>query len=141
MMKRALFLAAILAALLMLSSCQSNSTSSKFKDYKKTRSGIRYQVHKKGTGETVGNRVNATVHYRGTLLNGKEFDSSFRRGGPATFNIYKVIPGWTEVLKMMPEGSKWRVVIPPKLAYGKKGSGPIPPDSTLIFDIQVLKYH
>ena len=125
----------------LLSSCSSNSSSAKFVGYKKTSSGIQYQIHKAGNGQKIGDRHNATVHYRGTLLNGTEFDSSFRRGRPATFDIYGVIKGWTEILKMMPEPSKWRVVIPPKHAYGNKQVGTIPPNSTLIFDIEVLKFH
>ena len=81
-----------------------------------------------------------TTHYRGTLINGKQFDSSYDRGEPATFPVNGVIKGWTEALQMMKEGDKWRLYIPYNLAYGERGAGQdIPPYSTLIFDIELLK--
>ncbi|MGB7129701.1 MAG: FKBP-type peptidyl-prolyl cis-trans isomerase, partial [Candidatus Sulfotelmatobacter sp.] len=77
--------------------------------------------------------------YRGTLIDGKEFDSSAKHGGPATFPVGGVIKGWTEALQMMPVGSKWQLFIPPDLAYGDRGAGPdIGPDSTLIFEVELV---
>ncbi len=81
-----------------------------------------------------------TVHYRGTLIDGTEFDSSYKRNEPATFPVGGVIAGWIEALQMMPEGSTWELVIPANLAYGSRGAGgAIPPDATLIFTVELLK--
>ena len=81
-----------------------------------------------------------TTHYRGTLINGQEFDSSYKRGEPATFPVNGVIKGWTEALQLMKEGDKWRLYIPYDLAYGERGAGQdIPPYATLIFDIELIK--
>lgn len=81
-----------------------------------------------------------TTHYRGTLVNGQEFDSSYKRGEPATFPVNGVIKGWTEALQLMKEGDKWRLYIPYDLAYGERGAGQdIPPYATLIFDIELIK--
>jgi FKBP-type peptidyl-prolyl cis-trans isomerase FklB len=78
-------------------------------------------------------------NYRGTLLNGTEFDSSYKRGQPATFAVGQVIHGWTEALQLMPVGSKWQLFIPAELAYGARAAGPdIGPDSTLIFEVELL---
>jgi len=102
-------------------------------------SGLQYKTLKEGTGEkpTLYNRV--TVNYRGTLLNGTEFDSSYKRNQPATFPVNGVIPGWTEALQMMKTGSKWQLFIPAKLAYGEKGAGDhIPPNAMLIFEVDLL---
>lgn len=107
---------------------------------KTTASGLQYKVITEGSGAkpTLQNKVLA--HYRGTLINGAEFDSSYARGEPATFGVANVIAGWTEALQMMPEGSKWEVYIPSDLAYGFGGSGPkIGPNATLIFEIELLK--
>jgi FKBP-type peptidyl-prolyl cis-trans isomerase FklB len=80
-----------------------------------------------------------TVHYRGTLVDGTEFDSSYERGEPVTFPVGGVIPGWTEALQLMKEGAKWQLFIPPSLAYGEKGAGQvIGPNSTLIFDVELI---
>jgi FKBP-type peptidyl-prolyl cis-trans isomerase len=79
------------------------------------------------------------VHYAGRLLDGTEFDSSVKRGVPTQFGVTQVIPGWTEVLQLMPEGSKWEVYIPSNLAYGPGGTGPIGPNSTLIFEVELLQ--
>lgn len=80
-----------------------------------------------------------TCHYRGTLIDGTEFDSSYRRGQPASFPVRGVIKGWTEVLQLMPVGSKWHVAIPPTLAYGTHGAGAdIGPNTTLLFDIELI---
>ena len=79
------------------------------------------------------------MNYRGTLIDGTEFDSSYKRGKPQTLGVGQVIKGWTEALQLMPVGSKWQLVIPPDLAYGAKGAGGvIGPNSTLIFDIELL---
>lgn len=101
-------------------------------------SGIQYQIEKAGTGAKPKATDMVKVHYAGTLLDGTEFDSSIKRGEPITFGVQQVIPGWTEVLQLMPVGSKWKVVIPYSLAYGEKATGPIPAYSNLIFDIELL---
>jgi hypothetical protein len=103
-------------------------------------SGLKYRVVKAGTGNrpTADNTVE--VHYRGRFTDGKEFDSSYQRGQPASFPVKGVIKGWTEALQLMTEGSKWELSIPPDLAYGKAGMPPvIPPDSTLFFEVELLK--
>ncbi len=80
-----------------------------------------------------------TTHYRGTLIDGTEFDSSYKRGQPATFQVSGVIPGWTEALQLMEEGAKWQLFIPPNLAYGERGAGGvIGPNATLIFEIELI---
>lgn len=106
---------------------------------KTTASGIQYEILTQGDGEKPKKTDQVTVHYKGTLINGTEFDSSYKRGEPATFGVTQVIKGWTEILLMMPVGSKYRVVIPPNLAYGERGAPPtIGPASTLLFDIELL---
>ncbi len=103
-------------------------------------SGLQYQVVKEGTGKKPGKDDTVTVHYTGTLLNGQEFDSSHKRGEPATFKVGGVIPGWTEALQLMKEGGQMKLFIPPQLAYGEHGAGPIiAPNSALIFDVELLK--
>lgn len=103
-------------------------------------SGLQYKVEKKGTGKKPGPSDSVTVHYKGTLIDGTEFDSSYKRGEPVTFPVGGVIPGWTEALQLMEEGSKWQLFIPAKLAYGERGAGAqIGPNSTLIFDVELLK--
>lgn len=107
---------------------------------KTTASGLQYEVINSGGGATPKLTDQVTTHYRGTLINGKQFDSSYDRGEPATFPVNGVIKGWTEALQMMKEGDKWRLYIPYNLAYGERGAGQdIPPYSTLIFDIELLK--
>jgi len=102
-------------------------------------SGIQYKVLSPGTGKQPTIDDTVVCHYRGTLIDGKEFDSSYKRGQPATFAVKGVIKGWTEVLQLMPVGSKWQVVIPPALAYGARGSGPdIGPNATLVFEIELV---
>lgn len=111
----------------------------KKKGVKVTKSGIMYQVIKQGKGKKPKADDTVTVNYTGKLVSGKVFDSSVKRGRPATFQVNGVIKGWTEILQMMPVGSKWRVVIPPDMAYGAHGAGSvIGPDETLIFDIELL---
>jgi FKBP-type peptidyl-prolyl cis-trans isomerase len=102
-------------------------------------SGIQYEVLKEGTGKQPKATDEVKVHYHGTLINGKVFDSSVDRGEPASFRLDQVIPGWTETVQKMKEGSKWRVFIPPDQAYGTHGQGPIGPNSTLIFEIELLE--
>ena len=105
-----------------------------------TQSGLQYMVLKEGTGAKPGPTDEVTVHYTGKLLDGTVFDSSVERGEPATFPLDKVIPGWTEGLQLMSEGSRYKFFIPSELAYGSKGAGnQILPNSTLIFDVELLK--
>ena len=106
---------------------------------KVTASGLQYQVVTEGTGPKPGPNDVVTVHYTGRLIDGTVFDSSVERGEPATFAVGQVIPGWVEGLQMMNEGSAWRLFIPAELAYGSRGTGPIQPNSTLIFDVQLIK--
>jgi len=102
-------------------------------------SGLQYKVLVEGTGKIPGEDDMVTVNYKGTLLDGKEFDSSFKRGEPATFPVRGVIPGWTEALQLMKEGSKWQIFIPPALAYGERSAGPdITPNSCLIFEVELI---
>ena len=103
-------------------------------------SGLQYQILTEGTGKTPTSTDRVTVHYSGTLVDGTEFDSSYKRGQPATFAVGGVIPGWTEALQLMKEGAKWKLVIPPELAYGKRGAGGlIGPDATLNFEVELIK--
>ncbi len=101
-------------------------------------SELEYLVLTNGTGKTPGPGDTVTVNYRGTLLDGTEFDSSYKRGQPAKFPVTGVIRGWTEALQKMQVGSKWKVFIPAELAYGEMGNRGIPPNSTLIFEVELL---
>ena len=102
-------------------------------------SGLQYKVVKQGKGPKPKATDTVVTHYRGTLIDGSEFDSSHSRGQPASFPVNGVIKGWTEALQLMPKGSKWQLFIPPELAYGERGSGPkIGPFATLIFDIELI---
>ena len=102
-------------------------------------SGLQYIVSKAGTGKKPGINDSVTTHYRGTLIDGTEFDSSYKRGQPVTFPVSGVIPGWTEALQLMEEGAKWQLFIPSHLAYGERGTGGvIGPNATLIFEIELL---
>ena len=106
---------------------------------KTTQSGLQYEIIKEGKGAKPKATDKVRVHYHGTLINGVVFDSSVERGEPAEFPLNAVIPGWTEILQLMPVGSKWRVVIPSELAYGSRGAGDvIRPNMTLIFEIELL---
>jgi FKBP-type peptidyl-prolyl cis-trans isomerase len=111
----------------------------KKKGVKETKSGIQYEVIKDAKGKKPKATDTVTVHYHGTMIDGKVFDSSVNRGQPATFPLNGVIKGWTEIVPMMPVGSKWRVVIPPELAYGEQGAGnTIGPNETLVFEIELI---
>jgi len=103
-----------------------------------TPSGLQYRVIQKGSGTLPQPTDTVTVHYRGTLLDGTEFDSSYRRNEPATFLADHVIPGWKEALQLMKPGSRYELFIPGNLAYGKRGNGTIGPNSTLIFEVELL---
>ncbi|WP_449758651.1 FKBP-type peptidyl-prolyl cis-trans isomerase [Erwinia persicina] len=110
----------------------------KEKGVKKTESGLLYQVEKEGTGETPKDSDTVVVNYKGTLIDGTEFDNSYTRGEPLSFRLDGVIPGWTEGLKHVKKGGKIKLVIPPNRAYGKNGVPGIPANSTLVFDVELL---
>ena len=102
-------------------------------------SGLQYKIVEQGSGNKPVSSDTVKVHYRGTLINGAEFDSSYARGEPVTFQIDKIISGWQEALVLMPEGAKWQVFIPPALAYGSGGFGQnIGPNETLVFEIELV---
>ena len=107
---------------------------------KVTESGLQYEVIEAGQGEHPKATDTVTVHYRGTLINGKQFDSSYDRGEPISFGLNRVIKGWTEGLQLMQPGAKYRLYIPSELGYGERGAGQdIPPNAALIFDVELLK--
>jgi len=102
-------------------------------------SGLQYKILNAGNGKTPTDADTVECHYRGTLIDGTEFDSSYRRGQPITLGVTGLIAGWREALKLMPVGSKWQLFIPPKLAYGARGAGrDIGPNATLIFEVELL---
>ena len=103
-----------------------------------TASGLQYEVLTQGSGAKPKASDTVKVHYEGKLLDGSIFDSSIQRGEPATFRLDQVIPGWTEALQLMPVGSKYRLTLPPELAYGDQGAGPIPANATLVFEVELL---
>lgn len=105
---------------------------------KTTPSGLQYKVITEGKGAVPADTCNVKVNYKGTLIDGTEFDSSYKRNEPATFRANQVIKGWTEALTMMPVGSKWILYIPQELAYGSREAGQIKPFSTLIFEVELL---
>ena len=105
-----------------------------------TASGLQYEIIKAATGPKPSKEDSVKVHYHGTLIDGTVFDSSVERGEPAEFGVGQVIAGWTEALQLMPTGSKWKLFIPAKLAYGERGAGEdIGPNSTLIFEVELLE--
>jgi FKBP-type peptidyl-prolyl cis-trans isomerase len=102
-------------------------------------SGLQYKIEKEGNGPKPATGDKVTCNYSGTLIDGKEFDSSYKRGQPVTFSVGEIIKGWNEALQLMPVGSKWQLFVPPDLAYGDKGAGQdIGPNSTLIFEVELL---
>jgi FKBP-type peptidyl-prolyl cis-trans isomerase FklB len=102
-------------------------------------SGLQYKIIKAGSGKTPKAIDSVTVNYSGTLIDGTEFDSSIKRGQPATFQVNGVIPGWTEALQLMREGAKWQLFIPSNLAYGERGAGgTIGPNAVLIFEVELI---
>jgi FKBP-type peptidyl-prolyl cis-trans isomerase FklB len=107
---------------------------------KTTASGLQYKVITAGKGRSPGKADTVTVNYRGTLVDGTEFDSSVKRGSPATFSLEQVVSGWSEALMLMQEGAKWQIILPSGLAYGTIGTpgGPIGPNAALIFEIELL---
>ncbi|MFP1726934.1 FKBP-type peptidyl-prolyl cis-trans isomerase [Lonsdalea quercina] len=113
-------------------------TFAKEKGVKKTNSGLLYQVDKEGTGAAPKDSDTVVVNYKGTLVDGTEFDNSYKRGEPLSFRLDGVIPGWTEGLKHVKKGGKIKMVIPPALAYGETGVPGIPANSTLVFDVELL---
>ncbi len=104
-----------------------------------TASGLQYRVLEEGEGPQPDANDTVTVHYTGKLLDGTVFDSSYDRNQPQTFTVNGVITGWSEALQMMKEGAKWELYIPPTLAYGPGGNGPIPPNAALIFEVELLE--
>jgi len=107
---------------------------------KVTASGLQYQILEEGKGATPSATDTVVVNYRGTLLDGSEFDSSYKRGQPATFPVNGVIQGWQEALQMMKEGAKWKLFVPANLAYGERGAGAsIGPNATLTFEVELLE--
>jgi FKBP-type peptidyl-prolyl cis-trans isomerase FklB len=101
-------------------------------------SGLQYKILKAGTGEKPTLDDTVMCNYKGTLVNGTEFDASEKHGGPATFPVKGVIAGWTEALQLMPAGSKWQLFVPSNLAYGPQGPGDIGPNATLIFEVELV---
>lgn len=108
---------------------------------KKTKSGLLYKELTPGTGKTPKATDTVEVQYKGTLTDGTKFDSSYDRGKPATFPLNRVIPGWTEGVQLMKEGAKYEFVIPPELAYGEQSTPTIPANSTLVFQVELIKVH
>ncbi|MDE2441488.1 MAG: FKBP-type peptidyl-prolyl cis-trans isomerase [Betaproteobacteria bacterium] len=105
-----------------------------------TPSGLIYESLKDGSGEQPTAQSTVQVHYRGTLANGSEFDSSYKRGQPASFPLNRVIPCWTEGVTKMREGGKAKLICPPEIAYGSRGAGgTVPPNATLTFEVELLK--
>src|SRR5262245_44669989 len=103
-------------------------------------SGLQYKVLQEGTGPKPAATDTVTVHYRGKLIDGTEFDSSYSRNEPSSFPVNRVIKGWTEALQLMGEGAKWEIYVPPDLAYGERGAGTrIPPQSALVFEVELIK--
>ncbi len=140
----------IVAALLMVGACRGGEkkadTSAEAKQETQAskvialESGLQYEALASGSGRSPSATDSVTVHYRGTLSDGSEFDSSYGRGEPTTFPVNRVIRGWTEALQLMKEGDKWRLTIPPQLAYGAPGvPGKIPGNATLVFEVELIR--
>lgn len=108
---------------------------------KTTASGLQYEVIKEGSGPHPAASSVVKVHYEGKLVDGSVFDSSRQRGEPIEFPLDRVIPAWTEGLQLMNKGARYRLTVPAKLGYGEEGAGPIPPNSVLIFDVELLDFH
>lgn len=104
-----------------------------------TESGLQYKIIQEGSGAIPDERAKVKVNYRGTLIDGTEFDSSYKKNEPSSFRVNQVIKGWTEALMMMPVGSKWELYIPQELAYGSRAQSNIPPFSTLIFEVELVE--
>lgn len=102
-------------------------------------SGLQYEILSAGTGRKPSATDRVQCHYHGTLIDGTVFDSSVQRGEPAVFGVNQVIPGWVEALQLMSEGSRWKLYIPSKLAYGERQAGSIPPNSALVFEVELIK--
>lgn len=100
--------------------------------------GLQYKIINEGSGASPSDQDTVTVNYEGTFINGKVFDSSYQRGKPVTFPVSEIIPGWTEALKLMKPGATWQLFIPPNLAYGERGIGPIGPNQTLLFKVNLI---
>jgi len=105
----------------------------------KTESGLHYKIITAGDGAIPTATDQVVAHYKGTLIDGTEFDSSYKRGQPATFGVSNLIPGWVEALQLMPAGSKWELYIPSDLGYGDRGTPSIPPGSTLVFELELIE--
>lgn len=103
--------------------------------------GLQYKILRPGTGVNPKPDSEVTVHYRGTLINGNEFDSSYKRNQPATLTLNRVIQGWQQALPLMKTGAKWQLYIPSEIAYGPVGQGAIGPDETLIFEVELIEVH
>lgn len=114
------------------------SENKKNKNIKVTSSGLQYEILKEGKGPSPKETDVVQVHYRGTFIDGKEFDSSYNSGNPAEFPVNGVIKGWTEALKMMKVGSKYKIYVPAELAYGEMGRPGIPPNSVLVFEVELI---
>ena len=147
-MKLPLILTAVTIALSPMSNADSAlekgqaflKENAKKEGVKTTSSGLQYKINKEGTGKNPKATDTVVVHYKGTTIDGKEFDSSYKRGEPAEFPLNAVIKGWTEGLMYLSEGGKATLYIPSDLAYGKRGAGrDIGPDETLIFEVELLK--
>lgn len=125
----------VIGSLVALSACSALAGSGE-----RSASGLVYESVKEGTGEQPTAQSTVQVHYRGTLANGTEFDSSYKRGQPATFPLSRVIPCWTEGVAKMREGGKAKLTCPPEIAYGSRGAGSaVPPNATLTFEVELLK--
>ncbi len=133
--------AAVRAEAVAMAGAEWRAENRKQEGVSQTESGLQYSVITSGedSAPSPGPDDTVVVHYRGTFLDGTEFDSSYSRGVPATFSLNGIIPGWQEALQLMRAGDKWNVVIPPELAYGPRGSGAIGPNETLLFEIELLE--